>query len=258
MNWTVFPLILVAGFIAGIINTIAGSGSLITLPLLIFLGLPAGVANGTNRVGILLQNVVGTASYKRQGVLDSRGAIWLSASAIVGAIIGAQIAVDLDEELLRRSIGIVMVLMLGVVLLRPERWLKGVFEVMERPPSWQAHLSMFFIGIYGGFIQAGVGAFLLGVLVMVVGYDLVRANAVKVLVVLIFTVFALGVFVRNGQVDWGIGLVLASGNMLGAWVAARLAVEKGAPWVRKVLIATIAFASAYMLGIFDWLASLFI
>lgn len=256
MDWTSYPLILVAGFAAGIINTIAGSGSLITLPLLIFLGLPAGVANGTNRVGILLQNVVGTATYQHKGVLDSRGAIWLSLSAILGAMIGAQIAVDLDEELLRRSIGIVMVLMLFVVLLRPERWLNGVFEVLEGLPSWQAHLSMFFIGIYGGFIQAGVGAFLLGVLVLVVGYDLVRANAVKVLIVMIFTIFALAVFVRNGQVDWGIGLVLASGNMLGAWMAARMAVDKGAAWVRKILIGTIAVSAIYMLGIVDWIASL--
>jgi uncharacterized membrane protein YfcA len=247
MDWTFYPIILVAGFFAGIINTIAGSGSLITLPLLIFLGLPPGVANGTNRVGILLQNVVGSASYQKQGVLDSRGAAWLSLPAIVGAIIGAQIAVDLDEEMLRSSIGAVMVLMLIVVLMRPERWLNGVFERMEGRPDWKAHVSMFVVGIYGGFIQAGVGAFLLGALVLVVGYDLVRANAVKVLIVLIFTAFALAVFVRNGQVNWGVGLVLASGNILGAWIAARLAVEKGAAWVRRILIGTIAIAAIYML-----------
>jgi hypothetical protein len=256
MEWYVYPLIVVAGFSAGMINTIAGSGSLITLPLLILLGLPANVANGTNRVGILLQNVVGASSYQRMGVLDGRGAIWLSGSAILGALLGAQIAVDLDEALLRRTIGGVMVLMLMVVLLRPERWLKGVMEKLEKPPTIGQHAAMFVIGVYGGFIQAGVGAFLLGALVLIVGYDLVRANAVKVVVVLIFTVFALAVFVRNGQVNWGIGLLLASGNMLGAWVAARMAVEKGAQWVRRILIATIAISSAYLLGVVDWLATL--
>ncbi len=249
MEWYIYPIILLAGFLAGMINTIAGSGSLITLPLLIFLGLPAGVANGTNRVAILLQNVVGSTSYQRRGVLDTRGAAWLSLSAILGSLIGAQIAVDLDEELLRRSIGVVMVLMLLVVLLRPERWLHGKFEVMAGRPDWKMHTSMFFVGLYGGFIQAGVGVFILATLVLVVGYDLVRANAVKVLIVLIFTVFALAVFVRNGQVNWGIGLILATGNMLGAWLAARLAVEKGAAWVRRILIATVALAAIYLLDL---------
>ena len=255
MEWYAYPLILVAGFAAGAINTIAGSGSLLTLPLLIFFGLPAGVANGTNRVAILLQNVVGAASYRQQGVLDERGALWLSLPAILGAVIGAQIAVDLDEELLRRSIGAILVLMLGVILLRPERWLHGLREQLEGRPSALAWLAFFLIGIYGGFIQAGVGVLLLAGLVLVVGYDVVRANAVKVLIVLVFTVFALAVFVRNDQVNWGVGLVLASGNMLGAWVASRMAVEKGAVWVRRFLIATVALAAAYMLGLFDWIAA---
>lgn len=257
MDWYLYPLVVIAGFLAGVINTLAGSGSLITLPVLIFMGLPANVANGTNRVGVLLQNVVAGASFRRNGVLDLRGALILSVTAIVGSVIGAQIAVNLDEELMRRSIGAVMVLMLFIIVLRPQRWLKGTLEFMEGTPHWKHLLSMFVIGIYGGFIQAGVGIFLLAALVLFIGYDLVRANAVKVIVILVFTVSALLVFARNGQVDWGIGLLLASGQMLGAWWAARLAVQKGAPWVRQLLIAIVAFSAAYLLGLFDLLAALF-
>ena len=207
MDWYAYPLILAAGFAAGAINTIAGSGSLLTLPLLIFLGLPAGLANGTNRVAILLQNVVGVSSYRQQGVLDGRGGLWLSLPAIVGALLGAQIAVDLDEALLRRTIGVIMVIMLLVVLLKPQRWLQGQQQRLEGAPGPLAWAVFFVIGLYGGFIQAGVGVFLLAGLVLVVGYDVVRANAVKVLIVLFFTVFALAVFVRNQQVDWAIGLM---------------------------------------------------
>lgn len=256
MEWYFFPLVTAAGFLAGMINTLAGSGSLITLPVLIFMGLPANVANGTNRVGVLLQNVVGGTSFHRSGVLDLRGALILSVTAVLGSVVGAQIAVNLDEELLRRTIGVVMVLMLFVIVLRPQRWLTGTLQNLEGRPGWKPLLTMFVIGIYGGFIQAGVGIFLLAALVLFIGYDLVRANAVKVIIVLVFTVSALVVFARNGQVNWGIGLVLAAGQMLGAWWAARLAVQKGAPWVRQLLIAIVAISAAYLLGLFEALASL--
>jgi uncharacterized membrane protein YfcA len=240
-----------AGFVAGFINTLAGSGSLITLPVLIFAGLPANVANGTNRVAILLESVVGTNSFKRSEVLDVRGAVVLGLPAVVGSIIGAQIAVNLDEELLRRAIGVIMVAMLTVILARPQHWLQGKLKRISGWPSGKQLIVFCAIGIYGGFIQAGVGFFLLAGLVLGVGYDLVRANAVKVGIVLLYTVAALLVFVRNSQVDWAVGFVLAVGNMLGAWVAARVAVQRGVVWVRRLLIITVAVAAANLLGLFN-------
>jgi uncharacterized membrane protein YfcA len=257
LEWYFYPLATAAGFLAGIINTLAGSGSLITLPVLILMGLPANVANGTNRVGVLLQNIVGGTSFHRSGVLDLRGALYLSVAAVLGSVAGAQIAVNLDEEMLRRTIGVVMVLMLFVIVLRPQRWLKGTLQFLEGRPTWKQLGTMFVIGIYGGFIQAGVGIFLLAALVLFIGYDLVRANAVKVIIILVFTVSALLVFARNGQVNWGIGLLVAAGQMLGAWVAARMAVEKGANWVRQLLIVIVALSASYLLGLFDLLAGLF-
>lgn len=251
MEWYLYPAIVAAGFTAGFINTLAGSGSLVTLPLLIFAGLPANVANGTNRVAILLQNVVGVSSFRRSGVLDLAGALKLSLPAILGAVLGAQIAVGLDEQLMRRAIGVVLVVMFFVILLQPRRWLKGRRQSLQGWPT-VAHMVLFFgIGVYGGFIQAGVGIFLLAGLVLGVGYDLVRANAVKVGIVLFFTVAALAVFVRNGQVDWAVGLILAVGNMLGAWAAARVAVARGAVWVRRLLIAVVVVSAANLLGLFD-------
>lgn len=258
MDWYIYPLVILAGFFAGAINTLAGSGSLITLPVLIFLGLPATLANGTNRVAILLQNVVGAGSYQRKGVLDVAGALKLSLPALIGALIGAQIAVNLNEELMRRIIGILMIVMMLIILVRPQRWLNGELESLPGWPTLKQSIAMFTIGLYGGFIQAGVGIFLLTVLVLASGYDLLRANAVKVVVVLIFTLFALIVFVRNDQVDWGIGLLLACGNMLGAWMATGWAVERGTTWVRRILLFTIALSAAYLLGIADWLLSFFI
>lgn len=255
MDWYLYPLVVVAGFAAGFINTIAGSGSLITLPLLIFLGLPANVANGTNRVAILLQNVVAVRGFRRKGLLGVRHALVLASPAVLGSILGAQIALNLDEQMMRRAIGALMLAMLIVLLVRPGRWLEGR-PAAGRRPGWLQLLMFFGIGVYGGFIQAGVGIFLLAALVLGAGYDLVRANAVKVLIVLCFTVFALAVFLVNRQVHWGVGLVLALGQMLGASVAVGTAVKRGTRFVRWFLIAVVLTAAAELLGVVDWVARL--
>ncbi len=253
MEWYLYIAVIAAGFLAGFINTLAGSGSLITLPLLIFVGLPANVANGTNRVAILLQNVVGVSSFRQQGVLSFRRGLLLAIPAALGAIVGAQIAVNLDEEMMRRVIGGLMLVMLVIVLVRPKRWLEGRPEAESEKSTWPQAFVFFAIGAYGGFIQAGVGIFLLAGLVLSAGYDLVRANAVKLLIVLCFTVFALGVFVINNQVNWLVGLVLAVGNMTGAWVASRIAVKRGARFVRWLLIAVLIVSGAMLLGLVDTL-----
>lgn len=116
----------VTGFVAGSINTLAGSGSLLTLPILILLGLPANVANGTNRVGVLLQNIVAVETFRRRGALPLAGSwklLALIVPSVVGGVIGAQLAVDLDEQLLRRTIGVLMIVLIVVMLLKPERWI---------------------------------------------------------------------------------------------------------------------------------------
>jgi uncharacterized membrane protein YfcA len=241
-------LVPVTGFIAGFINTLAGSGSLITLPVLILLGLPANVANGTNRVGILIQNIVAVSTFWRHGQLAGQRPTPLIIPSVIGAIFGAQLAVNLDEILLRRTIAGLMVFMLLLVLVRPRRWLEPHQDDGGLAYPWQ-FVIFFFVGAYGGFIQAGVGFFLLAGLVLGAGYSLVGSNAVKNLIVLFFTIAALAVFVWNDQVRWGLGLLLALGNALGAWVAARMAIARGAPFVRWALIVILTLASIQM--IFD-------
>jgi len=240
----------VVGFVSGFINTLAGSGSLITLPLLILLGLPANVANGTNRVGIVVQSIVSVATFRRRGALAPVGALQVVVPAVLGAAAGAALAVDLDEALLRRTIGVLMLVMLAVVLLRPRRWLES-HATGKQASVWIQAPLFFAIGAYGGFIQAGVGIFLLAGLVLGAGYDLVGGNAVKNLIVLIFTFAALAVFVLNDQVRWGLGALLAVGSAAGAWTGAHLAVEKGAVFVRWVLIVILVLAAAALLGDFS-------
>ena len=249
MEWYEIIITIGIGLMAGFINTLAGSGSLLTLPLLMFMRLPANVANGTNRIAILLQNVVGVSSFKHQKVFRYKEGVWLAVPAIIGSIVGASLAVDLDEELMKIFISGLLVFMFFFILLKPEKWLKEDLDLKSKPNSWQV-IIFFFIGVYGGFIQAGVGFFLLAGLVLGVGFDLVKANAIKVFIVLLYTGFALVIFIINAQVNFLIGLILAVGNMTGAYIATKFAVKKGAKFIRIILLSTLVISAIKLLGLF--------
>jgi uncharacterized membrane protein YfcA len=232
----------VAGFIAGFVNTLAGSGSLLTLPLLILLGLPANVANGTNRVGVLLQNLTAIVTFRRRGMLDLTGSWKLVLPSLIGGVVGALLAVDLDEALLRRTIGALMIVLLILMVLNPERWIAE--HATRREPRWYVEVPLFFlIGVYGGFIQVSVGLFLLAGLVLGAGYNVIGANAMKNLIACVFTAAALVVFVLNDQVVWTLGLLLGAGQSLGAWIAARTAIKRGAGFVRYTVIVIVALSA---------------
>ncbi|MCB9449750.1 MAG: sulfite exporter TauE/SafE family protein [Flavobacteriales bacterium] len=246
-------VIALAGVVCGFINTLAGSGSLLSLPVLMYFGgMDIRMANGTNRIGILLQSAVSAGSFHKQKVLNTRQGITLALPSLAGSILGAVWAVDLNKEVLERVIGVIFIVMLFVILLKPERWLKGKDDVVSAKPGFWQMLTMFAIGVYGGFIQAGTGIFLLAGLVLSAGYDLVRANAIKVLIVFLYTPFALYVFIYNGQVEFVTGLTLAAGNMVGAWIASRMAVQKGNKFIRWILIAVVVLSAGKFLGLYQW------
>jgi uncharacterized membrane protein YfcA len=225
------------GFIAAVINVIAGGGSFLTLPLLLFLGLPATLANGTNRVGVLAQNVSAVLGFHRHNVLPLRWAVSVSVPSMVGAALGVWAALQVPEVAFRRILSVVMLAMtLGTLL---HRSMKGAPRSEPHHP-WQPGLVLgfFLMGIYGGFLQAGVGFFALA-LTSIAGLDLVRGNAVKVFSVMLLTILSLLVFAGTGNVDWPAGLALGAGNLLGALVGVRVAVFKGHKWLERVVTAVI-------------------
>ncbi len=256
MAWYIYPLIVLAGVAGGFVNVLAGNGSLIMLPALIFAGLPANIANGTNRIGILLQNVVGVAGFQQQKKLDWRGGLLLSIPATLGSIVGAQIAVEINREMFQRVLAVAMILMLVLMFLKPEKWIKGQTTAVRRGMTVAQFIIFFLIGIYGGFLQAGVGVFMLAALVLNAGYDVVRANAIKLIIILVYTVAALLIFSVNAQVNWGLGLLLAAGSMFGAWLATRFAANKGAVWVRRFVIVVVLLSAAQLLGVLGWIGRL--
>ncbi|RLD50696.1 MAG: sulfite exporter TauE/SafE family protein [Bacteroidetes bacterium] len=255
MTWIEITELVLLGIFVGFVNTLSGSGSLLTLPFLISLGLPANVANGTNRIAILLQNVVGVASFKKQKVFEFKEAVWLTIPAIIGAVIGASVAVKISDALMEKIIAGILVFMFLLLIFKPNMWLREQAKDLKTKPTFIQFIVLFFVGIYGGFIQAGVGLFLLAGLVLGAGFDLVKANAVKGFIILLYTVFALSIFIYNDSVDYKIGLILAGGNMAGAFIASRFAVDWGPKFVRYVLLVVLFLASLKLFGVFDYLFS---
>lgn len=248
MSWLIVVALIVSGVFVGFINTLAGGGTIISIALFMVLGLPANIANGTNRIAVILQNLTSTGSFARQKVLDFRKGTWLAIPTIIGSVVGAQLAIDIQESLFRKAMAIIMIVMMVFIIYKPSAWLIGQKELVLRKVSIWQYIIFFFIGIYGGFIQVGVGYFLLAGIVLGAGYDLVKANAIKVWIVLLYTPFALLVFVIHGQVHWKFGLIHAIGNITGAWIASRWAVSWGTNFVRWVIVVVIIVFSSDLLG----------
>ena len=224
------------GLVSGTLNVVAGGGSFLTLPVLLFLGLPAGEANGTNRVGVFAQNLGGVWGYHRSSAMNWRWGLASSVPAMAGAVLGAGMALQMSDFAFRRVLSVAM---LGMTL----------WTVTKPPPRagredllspWHPGIvaSFFAIGVYGGLIQAGVGFAVLAA-TSLAGMNLVKGNAVKVLAVLLLTALSLAIFASGGAVRWSFGLALGTGNMLGALVGVRLAVTQGHGWIQRVVTAAV-------------------
>lgn len=227
----------------GFINTIAGGGSLLTLPILIFCGLAPSVANGTNRIGIVFQTAMATAGFKSKGVSTFPFNVYLGISAIFGAIIGANIAVEVKGETFNKILALVMIIVVLLILFKPKLNTTDIQERLTGKYLWVGIIAFFFFGIYGGFINAGLGFIVILFLHFFHKMNLVRVNATKVVVVLIYTLSALVVFVINDKVDWKIGLILALGNGIGAWFGSRFSVKKGEGFIKSFLVVMIVIMS---------------
>jgi uncharacterized protein len=251
MNWIEITVLIVAGVLVGFINTLAGGGSIISLSLLMFMGLPAQVANGTNRIAVLLQTFTATLNFRKSGLLTSKKGWLLSIPGVIGSIVGSFISVEINEEIFEKAIVFIMFVMLIFIFYKPSVWLKGKEEVLKQKSGWFQYVIFFFIGIYGGFIHAGIGYLLLIALVLGAGYNLLEANALKVLTVFLYVPFTLVVFIYYDQVNYMYGLILSIGNVIGAIVASHYANAKGAEFVRWVIFVVVIFTALHVFGIID-------
>lgn len=232
-----------AGFVAGTINSIAGGGSLLTLPLLIFVGLPPTVANASNRIAVFIAGIGATMSFHKRRLIPFEWVRFGLPPALVGVVLGTWGATVIGDVAFERVLAFVLVIGAGWMIWRPSEVPEGLEAALpEGGRRWLVALAFFGLGCYSGFIQAGVG-FLFLALLSSQGLDLVRANAVKVPLILVFTLLAVVLFQINGLLDWRAGLSLAAGQFFGAKLGVHLQVLKGQAWVRNVLtVAIIVFA----------------
>lgn len=238
-------IIMFTGILAGFLNVTSGGGSLLVLPALVVLGgMDISIANGTNRVAILAQNLVAMKKFTKEGVISLREAFFFALPAAVGSLAGAFLAVSLNEKVLRLVIACLILAMAVLLITRPGMWEE---RREQKIPNWLLALVFFFIGIYGGFIQAGVGFFLLWGLVGLAGNDLLRSNAIKVCVVAMYTFLSLAIFISRGMVDFKIGFILALGNMAGGYLGARFSIAKGNRWLRWILAVVVIVSALRML-----------
>lgn len=239
-------LLAAVGFVAGWVNVLAGGGSLLSVPVMIFMGLPGPVANGTNRIAIIAQNIVAVWGFFRNGFSDFRLSATLAAAASVGAYFGANVGVHLQGEGFNRVLASVMIAVL--IVMATGRKSKPVST--ENEPSLSAarnlvlgHVLMVGAGFWGGFIQVGVGFLVMPILYRVMGLDLVRVNMHKVFIALVFSTVALAVFASQVDIRWDIGAALAAGNALGGWFGAHSTVQNGEKLIKPVFyVALIAMA----------------
>lgn len=251
MNELLFGTLLLfgVGTLAGVLNVIAGGGSFLTVPVLIFLGLPPTVANGTNRLAIITQNVGAVWSFRRRGMISGEWLRLAAPPAVVGAFFGTFGAVAIGELAFQRALAVMMVALTAWTLWKP---LPKVADAQGAPPTGARRLAFavafFGVGLYGGFIQAGVG-FIMLALTSAGGLDLIRGNAVKVTLALLFTPLTVLIFALNGKVDWPMAIALAAGNWVGGLFGVHLQVLKGHAWVRNVVTVTIVvFAVKLLIG----------
>lgn len=237
-----------AGLAAGVVNTLAGGGSLLTVPLLVMLGLPGPVANGTNRVGVLLGSAVATWRLASLGVSGLRDAAPLVLPSALGAVLGAYGVVQLPAELFNRAFGLLMLVLL-VPTLRGARVGVERQARVARLPAPLRFLAFFAIGVYGGAFQAGVGILLLSVLSLA-GIGLVRSAHIKTALNTCFTLLALPIFYWANQIVWPEALALGAGFAAGGALGARIAVRGGARVIRPVLAIAVIALAGRMLGLY--------
>ena len=242
-------LILITGLAAGFINVNAGGGSFLTIPMLIFMGLPPAVANGTNRVALTFASMISVHNFKRKGFFEWKLSLSLGIPMTAGAIIGSLISINLPEKLYTTILAVMILIVIAIIIVNPQRFIKKNLVKPTLKTRVAGAVIFFILGIYAGVIQAGVGFLIITSLIFLTGYNLVKINSMKVLIAMIYMVATLAVFIISGNVNWLYALILSVGNGTGAYLGTRFAVKHGDKWIRIIMIIAALIMALRLLNI---------
>ncbi|AIL33188.1 sulfite exporter TauE/SafE family protein [Basilea psittacipulmonis] len=251
LDFLPYIVIFIVGFLAGVVNIMAAGGSFVTIPVLMLLGLDANIANGTNRVGIFIQSLAGLKGFSHANKVPSGHKLWgILIPCALGGLSGSLLVAYLPKEILKPILLIVMLIAATFIAVRKNLFAQHHHEPLDIKDRPIAIFYLFLGGVYGGFIQAGVGIILLLICAELLRYDIVRANALKLICTLIFTIVSLVIFVIYDQIHWGWGITLGIGNALGALLGIRVMIHVNPKFIRLLLfiVAVIAIVWAYFSG----------
>ena len=249
LTWISIIILISSGIIVGFINTLAGGGTVVSLSVFMFLGLPPLVANGTNRIAIVFQNATAVAYFQKNKLIDWHKIIRLSVPVILGSLTGAALTGFISNKWFLYIFATVVILFGISMIFNPDRYIHERTDLIKRNISVWQYLIYFLLGVYGGFVHVGIGYLFLAALVLSNGYDLFKANVLKNVLVLMYVPFSVFIFAWQGNLYWSFGLIHAIGNIIGASLAAHLAIKKGAPFIRYIVIVLTVIVILQLFGI---------
>ena len=256
MDTTTYALLFSGGLIAGAINAVAGAGSIITLSLLIeFMGLPANIANGTNRVGVLMNALGSGQGYLQNKAFNTEAIKKYLLPTVLGGVGGILLALNIDNKLFLPVFRYLLVFFFILLLWQPKKWIASETSVTQQIPQVFVWILLFLVGFYGGFIQMGMGLFFLGVMVLGCGETLRIANPIKILSVFLFTILALFLFARSGMIYWIPGLCLGAGQWIGGWLLSKY--QNKIPdvdrWIYRLLLLMVLLSIIKAFGLLNYI-----
>jgi len=246
---------ILGGFVAGVMNALAGFGSAVTLGIMIeFIGLPANLANGTNRINMFTQTSLSTLAYHRQGKLRLNKSWPIIIATTIGALVGVYLAIVISNETFKEFYRYLLLVMFLIILVNPKRWIRETDDDYKLS-IWISIPLFLCLGVLGGFIQMGFGLFALFILVLLSRYNIIEANAIKVAIIAIYTLVILIIFHLQGLVDWRIGLLFAIGQGTGGYLAAHLSAKyrKADKWVYRLLVVIVAVILFRSFDVIGWI-----
>ena len=240
MNYIEWLFFILIGVVSGFMNTVASSGTAVTLPMMIFWGIDPLVANATNRLPVFVGFFTSVVNFSKSGKIPWKNSLLLAIPVGIGTAIGAIFVGSLPKEYTEIFVSIALLISLILILLNPRKFLVTK-NIGIQPLDWRIILLMFGIGIWAGIIVLDSAIFVLFALVLFMRYDLIKANAIKSVLILTVGLVSIVIFLYSGKVDWTVGILLSLGSIFGSYAGSKFAMQESSrKWVFMIIKIIIA------------------
>jgi len=235
-------LLILAGFLGGLLNTVASSGTAVTLPAMIFIGLSPQVANATNRVALLVGFIMATYKYHKAGLVDWKRGMQLAPMIIIGTIVGTLFVGKLNDTQVKQMLVFALLVSISLIILKPNTFKDTNSSLGIKPINLGIIITTFLIGIWGGLIVLDIGTFMLIAFSLQQGMNLQQANVQKAIQMLFVAGVSLIIFQSNSKVDWQAALFLSVGSVAGSYIGTKFTINPELKkWIYRFLLIIIGF-----------------